>query len=198
MPSTAEPGHATRRPDTAVPSRAFVGLGANLGDARATLETAIRAIGGLGGCRLRARSRLYRTAPVDAPGPDYLNAVVALETRLAPEALLEALQGLEQAAGRRRGERHAPRTLDLDVLLYDNLTLASDRLVLPHPRLAERAFVLRPLYELAPELVLPGGRPVASLLAGVTGQRVEPLAARDAWPAGDGPAPAADGRPGAR
>lgn len=134
--------------------RACVGLGANLGaDPAATLTMAVRALAALPGTRVVARSGVWRSAPVDAGGPDFFNAVVAVDTALAPIELLDALQAIELAHGRERPYRHAPRTLDLDLLLYADLVLDSPRLTLPHPRLGQRAFVLRPLLELAPELL---------------------------------------------
>jgi 2-amino-4-hydroxy-6-hydroxymethyldihydropteridine diphosphokinase len=143
---------------------AFVGLGANLGDAAATVREALAALRALAVDEpgaLRASS-LWASAPVDAAGPDFVNAVAGLRTRLAPLALLDALQAIEQRFGRERPYRHAPRTLDLDLLLYDvrgvdaGLRLADPRLTLPHPRAAGRAFVLAPLAELWPDGVLPG------------------------------------------
>ncbi|MCE4539257.1 2-amino-4-hydroxy-6-hydroxymethyldihydropteridine diphosphokinase [Pelomonas sp. P7] len=134
-------------------SRAYVGLGANLGtDLLATLTQAAQALAALPGTRLVALSSAWRSAPVDAGGPDFLNAVAALETALAPLELLDALQAIEQAHGRERPYRNAPRTLDLDLLLFGDLVTDHPRLTLPHPRLAERAFVLRPLLEIAPGL----------------------------------------------
>lgn len=132
---------------------AWIGLGANLGDARAALAGAVQAMGRLAGTQVLRVSSLYRSAPVDATGPDYLNAVAELRTTLAPQALLQALQALELAAGRERPYRNAPRTLDLDVLLYGSQSIATPTLTVPHPRLWERAFVLLPLAELAPERV---------------------------------------------
>lgn len=146
---------------------AWIGLGANLGERAAALHTALVGIGALPGTRVLRVSSLYRSAPVDAGGPDYLNAVAEIATTLVPLALLEALQTLEQAAGRERPYRNAPRTLDLDILLYGDEQLASATLTLPHPRLHERAFVLLPLAELAPERVLP------QWLVGVEGQAIE-------------------------
>lgn len=155
---------------------AFVGLGANLGDARRALDAAFGALASLPGTRLRAASSLYRSAPIDASGPDYLNAVVLIDTRLAPLALLRQLQLIEHRHGRERPYRHAPRTLDLDLLLYGRRRIATQALTVPHPRLAERAFVLRPLAELAPQLVLPGLGPIDALLPQVAGQRIDRLA----------------------
>jgi 2-amino-4-hydroxy-6-hydroxymethyldihydropteridine diphosphokinase len=151
------------------PVTAFVGLGANLGDAGHAVQEALAALGGLPQTRLLRASRLYRSAPVDAGGPDYCNAVAQLETRLPAPELLGALQQLEEAAGRRRPYRNAPRTLDLDLLLYGEARIASPALTVPHPRMRERAFVLLPLQELAPERV------AASDLAAVAGQRIAPL-----------------------
>ena len=167
---------ATRRPDASGGSAtAYVGLGANLGDTEATLASAIRALGALAATWLLRVSSRYRSAPVDAGGPDYLNAVVELRTALAPLALLAELQRIESAHGRERSHRNAPRTLDLDLLLYADLRLATPQLTLPHPRLQQRAFVLVPLAEIAPGLVVPGLGSVTDLLARVAGQRVDKL-----------------------
>ncbi len=159
----------------APPVQAFIGLGANLGDLRAALETALRALDRLPGSRLDAVSSAWLSSPVDAQGPDYLNAVARLQTSLGAEALLDALQAIELQQGRERSYRNAPRTLDLDLLLYGPVRLASERLVLPHPRLHERAFVLRPLLELAPDLVLPGAARLDSYLPAVAGQALQRL-----------------------
>jgi len=148
-------------------THAWIGLGANLGDRTAALRTALAALAALPGTRLLRVSSLYRSAPVDAGGPDYLNAVAEIATQLPPHDLLAALQAIERAAGRERPYRNAPRTLDLDILLYGDLRLDSATLMLPHPRLHDRAFVLLPLAELAPERVLP------QWLAGVEGQAIE-------------------------
>ncbi|PTT87390.1 2-amino-4-hydroxy-6-hydroxymethyldihydropteridine diphosphokinase [Pelomonas sp. HMWF004] len=134
-------------------SRAYVSLGANLGDdLLATLSLATRALAELPGTRLVALSSAWRSAPVDAGGPDFLNAVAALDTALPPVELLDALLAIEQIHGRERPYRHAPRTLDLDLLLHGDAVLHTARLTLPHPRLGERAFVLCPLFEIAPGL----------------------------------------------
>ena len=156
---------------------AFVALGANLGAARATLDAAFVALASLPGTALRAASSLYRSAPIDSGGPDYLNAVVRLDTRLAPHALLRELQRIERDHGRERRWRNAPRTLDLDLLLYGERHIATRTLSVPHPRLHERAFVLRPLVEIAPLLVIVGLGPVAGLLPQVASQRVDKLPA---------------------
>jgi len=132
---------------------AYVGLGANLGDAHAAVAQALHDLGTLPRTQLMQASSLYRSAPVEATGPDYLNAVAELRTGLGPYELLAELQRLEQAAGRQRPWRNAPRTLDLDILLYGDLRQDDPALTLPHPRMLERAFVLVPLAEIAPSLV---------------------------------------------
>jgi 2-amino-4-hydroxy-6-hydroxymethyldihydropteridine diphosphokinase len=162
----------------AAPFTAWIGLGANLGDARAALAEAVRAMAQLPGTRVMQVSSLYRTAAVDATVddcPDYLNAVARLETTLDPLALLHALQGIEQAAGRERPFRNAPRTLDLDVLWIDGVQLDTPELTVPHPRWAERAFVLQPWADLAPERV------TALQLQAVAEQRVERLMVSSSW-----------------
>jgi 2-amino-4-hydroxy-6-hydroxymethyldihydropteridine diphosphokinase len=131
----------------------FAGLGANLGDARRAVEDAVLAIGHIPETRVVNSSSLYRSAPVDAGGPDYCNAVVHLESRLNPVDLLKAFQAIENAAGRERPYVNAPRTLDIDMLMYGSAEIHSSFLTVPHPRMMERAFVLVPLSELAPHLV---------------------------------------------
>lgn len=153
----------------------YVGLGANLGDARAQVEQALRDCAALPGTRLVVRSSLYRTAPIDAGGDDYVNAVCRLATTLAPLDLLDALQAIELRHGRERPYRNAPRTLDLDILLYGDQVIDSARLTVPHPRLHERAFVLVPLAELAPAIELPGRGPIGPRLAAVAQQPIERL-----------------------
>lgn len=125
--------------------RAAIGLGANLGPARETLQAAIEAMGHLPWTAVEAVSPFYRSRPVDAEGPDYLNGVVLLQTALGPLELLHALQALETAMGRERPHRHAPRPVDLDVLWHDTVTRDTAELTLPHPRWDQRAFVLEPL-----------------------------------------------------
>lgn len=138
----------------AVPEKtAYIALGANLGDAARTVADAALALGGLPRTRLVHVSSLYRTAPVDATGPDFINAVAEVATRLSPRELLAALQELEHGAGRERSFRNAPRTLDLDILLYGEETVAEPALTIPHPRMNGRAFVLVPLSEIAPARV---------------------------------------------
>lgn len=135
------------------PVTACIALGANLGDARHTVLQAMDDIGQLPGCSVLATSRLYRTAPWQAQGPDFVNAVVKVATTLTAPALLQALQTLEQAAGRERPYLNAPRTLDLDILLYGAGRIASPELTVPHPRMMQRAFVLYPLADVWPDAV---------------------------------------------
>lgn len=158
-------------------SPASIGIGANLGDARENVEQAIEAIANLHGCALVRRSSLYRSAPVDAAGDDYVNAVVQVSTTLAPHDLLQQLMQLEAGFGRERAYRNAPRTLDLDLLLYGELAMESERLTLPHPRMHLRAFVLAPLLEIDPAVVIPGIGPAAAVLDATADQKIEKLAA---------------------
>ncbi|MDP3822937.1 MAG: 2-amino-4-hydroxy-6-hydroxymethyldihydropteridine diphosphokinase [Burkholderiales bacterium] len=165
-PSTIEPGPSTQ---------AFVGLGANLGDAPATLQSALMALAALPNTTLKHSSSVYCSAPIDSRGPDYLNAVAWLETRLDPHELLAELQRIEQAHGRERPYPNAPRTLDLDVLLYGEQYIHSATLTVPHPRLHERAFVVRPLAQIAPEVLVPGRGQAQDLLARVADQQADKL-----------------------
>lgn len=155
-------------------TRAFVGLGSNIGEPRSQLQAAMNELDELPDTRAVAASALYRSAPLGyLEQPEFLNAVVELETRLAPEALLDGLQAIEKRHGRERPFAGAPRTLDLDLLLYGDATLATPRLSLPHPRMHERAFVLMPLAEIAPRATIPGRGTARELLAACAGQRVE-------------------------
>lgn len=146
---------------------AHVGLGSNLGDSRAIVAQAVHALGGLPGCELLARSADYQSPPWGpVPQPDYINAAVRLRTRLTAPDLLKALLATERAFGRiRPGERWGPRTLDLDLLLYGDTVCDTEHLQLPHPRIGSRAFVLLPLADIDPDLVIPGQGTVAWLLA---------------------------------
>ena len=159
------------------PVLAYVALGANLGEAETTVRAAIAALGRLPGTQLVAASSLYRTAPLEVPEPqpDYINAVARLATTLTPHALLDELLALEARFGRVRPYRWAPRALDLDLLLYGELVLASSRLTLPHPRLHRRAFVLEPLLELDSFLEAPGLGPLSAWRARLSDQDVERL-----------------------
>ena len=154
---------------------AYIGMGANLGDALATVAAAVAVLARLPGCWLQRVSSVYRSAPVDARGPDFCNAVVAVTTTLSPEALLAALQAIEQDFGRQRPYRHAPRTLDLDLLLHGAALRSTPQLTLPHPRLHQRAFVLQPLLEIAPDLLVPGLGALATWLPATADQVIELL-----------------------
>ena len=147
--------------------RVYVALGANLGDAVATLRDAIRCLAELPGTSVHMASSLYRSAPWEASGPDFINAVAALDTQLTAPDLLVCLHTLEARAGRERPYLNAPRTLDLDLLLYGSAGIDSPRLTVPHPRMWQRAFVLVPLAEVAPEWVTP------EALQAVAGQQIE-------------------------
>ena len=156
--------------------RAFVGVGSNLGDRWANLGLAARALVGTPRVAVLRASRVWETAPLGPPQPRYLNAVLELDTLLPPQALLAALQAAEALARRARGLRWGPRTLDLDLLLQGDLAVAEPGLSLPHPGLAGRRFVLEPLCELAPDLVVPGdGRTVAALLAAAPPWELAPV-----------------------
>lgn len=157
--------------------RAYVGLGSNLRHPRRQLAQAVRALARLPRTRLLGVSSNYLTAPLDAPGPqpDYVNAVAALDTALPPLGLLAQMRRIERRQKRAAvHERNAPRTLDLDLLLYGRARLAHPRLVVPHPRMGDRAFVLRPLTELAPLVTIPGRGLARSLLPAVRAQRLAP------------------------
>lgn len=148
---------------------ATIGLGANLGDAPATVRAAVAALAALPQTQLLRASSLYVSAPIDSSGPDYVNAVAQISTRLSAPALLAQLQAIEAAAGRERPYRNSPRTLDLDVLLYGDACISSPTLTVPHPRMQQRAFVLLPLAEIDPGLVS------AAALAAVQDQAVRVL-----------------------
>ncbi len=176
------PEDSPHQPDIDVdrPSRstgahaASIGLGANLGDASATLRLALQEIEKSVGIHAVRCSPFYQSEPVDASGPVFVNAVAEIQTSLTPFQLLDLLQKIELAHGRERPYRNAPRTLDLDILLFDEQRIETSRLTVPHPRMHERAFVLRPLLDLDPEMVLPQGS-VKQLLSACGEQRVWPI-----------------------
>jgi 2-amino-4-hydroxy-6-hydroxymethyldihydropteridine diphosphokinase len=153
---------------------AWIGLGANLGDALATLQAAVQDLTHADGIAAVTVSRFFRTAPIDSSGPPYLNAAARVITTLAPLALLDTLQRIETTHGRERPYRNAPRTLDLDLLLFDDVVMDTPRLVIPHPRMHERGFVLAPLCDLDPSLRLPQGD-VTTLLRACAAQDVVAL-----------------------
>ncbi len=162
------------------PVIAYIGLGANLGDATSQLMNAIAQIAKLPVTSLIAHSSLYSSAPVDATGPDYVNAVASVSTQLSAQQLLDELRKIEAQAGRVRSTRNAPRTLDLDVLLYGDEVINTDVLQVPHPRMHERAFVLLPLLEIAPDLVIPRVGRAESFVASVSDQRLHRIEANAA------------------
>ncbi len=155
--------------------RAYLGLGSNLGRPVEQLDRALAALRELPDSRLDAVSRYYRNPPMGPAQPDYVNAVAALDTELEPLVLLDALQAIENAQGRTRELRWGPRTLDLDLLLYGDRRIDLPRLHVPHPGLAQRAFVLLPLAELAPGLSIPGLGSIARLLERVDGSALLPI-----------------------
>lgn len=164
-------------------TRAAIGLGSNLGDSPALLSQALQSLDAHPDIRLAQCSRLYRSAPLGpADQPDYANAAAVLHTDLSPLALLDVLQAIEQDAGRERLLRWGPRTLDLDLLLYDEQVINEPRLQVPHPEMTQRAFVLTPLAELVPDWRLPDGRCIAELAARLPQDGLQP------WPLPDWPA----------
>lgn len=158
-------------------NRAFIALGANLGDAKTALDGAISRIDLQEGISVLRRSSFYKTEPIDSSGPDYMNAVIEVETQLSPEELLQTLLTIEKEFGRVRpvGIHNAPRTMDLDLLLYENQTKETDFLMLPHPRMHERAFVLVPLCEIAPYVNIPGKGQAKEFLFAVKDQKIEKM-----------------------
>lgn len=155
--------------------RAYVGLGSNLDQPIEQVETAIQELDSLPDSRLVEASPLYRSRPLGPPQPDYINAVAALDTSLEPIELLDQLQALEYRHKRERLEHWGPRTLDLDLLVYDAVTMDHPRLQLPHPEMHRRNFVLYPLADIAPGLVLPSGNSIKALLANTPRTGLEPL-----------------------
>lgn len=156
---------------------AYIALGANLGDPAAQVEAACGELARLPETRLAARSALYLSKPAGyIDQPDFINAVAQVLTRLSPRALMAALLDIEARHGRDRAFKNAPRTLDLDLLLYDGLVMHEPGLTLPHPRMAERPFVIAPLAEIAPDVLVPGCGRAADCLAGLSLDGVERLA----------------------
>ena len=154
---------------------AYVGIGANLGDALESVKAALTALSKLPGTQLRRSSSLYVSAPVDADGNDFINAAARLDTDLDPLSLLVELQKIERLFGRERPFHHAPRTLDLDLLIYDQQQTNTPSLELPHPRMIDRAFVLLPLLEISPNVHIPGKGAAQDYLNSVVGQSIERL-----------------------
>ena len=157
--------------------RAFIGLGANLGDPRRQIRAGLASLHEIPTTRLAGQSSFYLSAPLDyIEQPEFVNAVAQIQTELEPRALLDALLAIECSLGRSRSHANAPRTLDLDLLLYDMTVIDEPGLRVPHPRMHTRAFVLAPLAQIAPGIEIPGQGPIASLLAACAGQGIEKLA----------------------
>jgi len=158
------------------PSQVFIALGSNLGNPVSQIQQAFDELEQLPGIRLISHSSLYKSAPVGRlDQPDFINAVARIETTLAPHDLLNTLLGIEHRHGRVRESLNAPRTLDLDILMYDDLEWHNEELTLPHPRMSQRAFVLKPLMEIAPDCHIPGHGHVAQLLSLCYEQKLEQL-----------------------
>jgi len=158
-------------------ARAYIGLGANLGDPRRQIRAGLAALDLIPTTHLAGQSSFYRSAPLGyAEQPDFVNAVAQIQTELVPRALLDALLAIERGLGRRRSHANAPRTLDLDLLLYDSMVIDEPGLRVPHSRMHTRAFVLAPLAQIAPGIEIPGQGPIAPLLAACSGQAIEKLA----------------------
>jgi 2-amino-4-hydroxy-6-hydroxymethyldihydropteridine diphosphokinase len=150
----------------------FIGLGSNMDGPHDQLDRALRSLSTSADIELVAVSDRYQTPPIGPSQPDYINAVAQLRTSLPPEALLDKLQSIEQQQDRVRTLRWGPRTVDLDILLYDNMLCDTERLTIPHPRMAERAFVLLPLADINRDLPLPNGKTVGQLLANCSVQGI--------------------------
>lgn len=153
----------------------YIGIGSNLGDACTNVRNALVRLGRLPESQLSAESSLFRSAPIDAGGDDYTNAVARIETQLHPRALLMALQSIEHDFGRERPYPNAPRSLDLDILLYGSQALNEPDLIVPHPRLTQRAFTLIPLLQIDPFVVIPGCGPAHAFVAAVSGQSISKI-----------------------
>lgn len=152
---------------------AFIGLGGNIGDAKQLIKDAIVCLAQRPELRVKTRSCMYKSAPVDATGNDFINAVISIETDIQPKELLAICHQVENQFGRERPFLNAPRTLDLDLLIYDQVEVADEFLTIPHPRLTERAFVLLPLLEISPDLNLPNLGELSQYLKQVEHQRIE-------------------------
>lgn len=167
---------AVQRETNSAATLAHIGIGSNLGDAKAQVEAAIVRLTQLPLSQVEAQSSLFRSAPVDADGDDYINAVVRLSTNLSAQQLLEQLQAIEHEFGRKRPYYHAPRTLDLDLLLYGAEKISSANLCVPHPHLTERAFALLPLLQIDPFIQIAGLGAAHTFASGVAAQKIQKLA----------------------
>lgn len=160
---------------TATKVTAYIGIGSNLGDAQDNVRRAILLLDQLPLTKLRSQSSLFRTAPIDADGDDYINAVASVDTDLPAQQLLDALQALETQFGRERPYYHAPRTLDLDILLYGSKVIDTDTLSIPHPGLTQRAFALIPLLQLDPMITISGKGPAHAFAPDVADQLIQKI-----------------------
>ncbi len=160
-------------------ARAFIGFGGNIGDTRQLITDAIVCLAQRSQLHILAKSCFYQSAPVEATGGDYINAVIEIETELSPYGLLHVCQAIEQEFGRERPYANAPRTLDLDILSFEGITQNETELMLPHPKIIERSFVLLPLLEIAPNFFLPNLGELKAYLPKVAHQRIEKLPCRN-------------------
>ena len=160
-------------------ARAFIGFGGNIGDTRQLITDAIVCLAQRSELHILAKSCFYQSAPVEALGGDYINAVIEIDTQLTPYGLLHVCQAIEQEFGRERPYANAPRTLDLDILSYEGVTQNETELILPHPKIIERSFVLLPLLEIAPDFFLPNFGELKAYLPKVAHQRIEKLPCRN-------------------
>ena len=160
---------------TAAQVTTYIGIGANLGDARGNVQRAILRLGELPSTRLTGQSSLFRTAPMEADGGNYVNAVAAIATQLSAEHLLRELQSIETEFGRERPYVNAPRTLDLDILLYGDRKILTELLAIPHPRLTQRAFALIPLLQIDPLIAIPGKGAAHVFVPDVAGQIIQKI-----------------------
>lgn len=160
-------------------ARAFIGFGGNIGDTRQLITDAIVCLALRSELQILAKSCFYQSAPVEATGGDYINAVIEVETELSPYGLLHVCQTIEQEFGRERPYTNAPRTLDLDILSFEGVTQNETELILPHPKIIERSFVLLPLLEIAPNFFLPDLGELKTYLPQVAHQRIEKLPCRN-------------------
>ena len=154
---------------------AFIGLGGNIGDVKQLIKDAIVCLAQRPELKVITRSCMYKSAPVEADGNDFVNAVISLETEISPQELLFICQQIELQFGRERSYKNAPRTLDLDILTYDKVSITDGNLTIPHPRMTERAFVLLPLLEISPDFDLPGLGKISEYVKNVSHQRIEKI-----------------------
>ena len=160
-------------------ARAFIGFGGNIGDTRQIITDAIVCLALRSELQILAKSCFYQSAPLEATGDDYINAVIEIETQLSPYGLLHVCQAVEQEFGRERPYANAPRTIDLDILSFEGVSQTDTELTIPHPRIIERSFVLLPLLEIAPDFFLPNWGELKAYLPKVADQRIEKLACRN-------------------